>query len=89
MKIKVDEEFMLIVDKILSFDKGDNEWALVESDDIFQTKQYEGGYDGTERAFCFSYYGRPPEEYWFQLALDDIQKVKAGELKEIEVIKSH
>ena len=86
MKIKIDEEFVSLCKEILSYKKSANEWALIESDDMFKTEKYEGGYDATENEFCFSYYDENHQEYWFQLGMRDIEKISLGEKEEMEVL---
>jgi hypothetical protein len=85
MKVKIEEEFSFIAKEILSYKSNADEWARVESDDMFQTKRYVGGYDATEEAFCFSYYTDEGKEYWFQLTLDEMIKIGEGKVTEIEV----
>ena len=83
MNIKIDDNFLLIAKAILSFNKNNDEWSAIESDDMFQTERYEGGYDATEEAFCFSYYDTEGKEYWFQLSLDEIKQIE--EKKKLEI----
>lgn len=83
MNIKIDDNFLLIAKAILSFNKNNDEWSAIESDDMFQTERYEGGYDATEEAFCFSYYDIEGKEYWFQLSLDEIKQIE--EKKKLEI----
>ncbi|HRJ90468.1 MAG TPA: hypothetical protein PLN05_16810 [Pyrinomonadaceae bacterium] len=72
MNILVTKELESIFAMILLEDKSENEWAEIESDDMFQSKHFCGGFDATERAFCFSYYDDDGIEYWFQLSLSEI-----------------
>lgn len=74
MKIKMDEELRGIFQDILDQGKNHEDWALLESSDMFQTNHYCGGYDATEEAFCFSYYTEEGKEFWFQLSLEDMKK---------------
>ena len=85
MKIKLDQEFMEICSKIIKENKNDHQWALIESSDMFQTDHYCGGYDGTENAFCFSYYNLEGKELWFQLTLNQIKQIIDGKIFSIEV----
>ena len=82
MKIKLDQDFVDIAKDILSENKTLEEWAEIESDDVFQKGAFIGGFDATEEEFCFSY--EVEEEYWFQLPLEDIEKVVKREITEIE-----
>lgn len=45
---------------------------MIESSDMFQTKNFCGGFDAIENEFCFSYYN-DDKEFWFQLSLNDIK----------------
>jgi len=69
---------------IRSESKSDDEWSLIESDDMFQRDGIEGGYDADERAFCFSTW-IGGSEYWFQLTLADVEKILDYELDQIKV----
>ena len=66
MDINIGKNFVEICSQIIELNKSLEEWMRVESDDYFQTESYEGGFDATEKAFCFSYYTPSGEEYWFQ-----------------------
>lgn len=83
----VDDEFLKICKEILSQNKSEEKWAEIESDDMFQTENYEGGYDATEREFCFSYYDNIRNEFWFQLTLNEIQEVVVGQKREIDLAR--
>ena len=75
MQVQVTNELIGMLEDIVRENKSDDEWALVESDDMFQSPHYCGGYDAIERAFCFSYYPDEGSEYWFQLTLDELRKI--------------
>ena len=75
MKIDVDKEFYEVCRKIIDENKSIEEWRQIESSDMFQTKNYCGGYDATEDAFCFSYFDQNGVEFWFQLTLKDIEEI--------------
>ena len=75
MKIILDSELMNILLEIISEEKTEKEWALIESCDMFQTQHYNGGYDADEEAFCFSYYDDLGKEYWFQFSLSEIDLI--------------
>lgn len=78
-------EFSIIADIIIKDNKSLDEWAEIESDDMFQEDCYVGGFDRTEMEFCFSYYDETGDEYWFQISLDNIIKFSKKELFEIEL----
>lgn len=84
MVITVNKDFLSICKNILEQKLKEEEWAKLESDDMFQEGSFEGGYDADEIAFCFSYYDNNGEEYWFQLTLDEIEKVAYGEMIDFE-----
>src|SRR5687768_10531934 len=52
-------------------ERGWNEdvWSEHEACDEFQTEHLCGGFDATEREFCFSYFAPGGKEYWFQFPL--------------------
>jgi hypothetical protein len=54
MTHKINIHFLSICREILREDKAEKEWAEIESDDMFQEENYEGGFDATEMEFCFS-----------------------------------
>jgi hypothetical protein len=81
--LPVDDEFRAICREILAAGKAPAEWALIESDDMFQSERYEGGYDATEGECCFSRYDDAGGELWFQLSLDEVRQVVEGSLSEL------
>lgn len=64
--------------------KSENEWAMIESDDMFQSVHFTGGFDATEMAFCFEYRHENGERYWFQLTQDEIKSILDHGFHEIE-----
>jgi hypothetical protein len=80
IKIEVNKEFKQICEKIIRKNFNINQWSEIESPDEFQTEKYCGGFDATEMEFCFSYY-REKEEYWFQLSLTNIERIKNMEIE--------
>lgn len=85
MNIPVTDEFKGVCSEIVAQGKTDDEWAAVESDDMFQTQNYVGGFDATEMAFCFSYFDPQGTEYWFQLTRSEVSEVAAGRKSSIEL----
>lgn len=83
MWIKIDDDFRSIADEIIIANNTVDQWAQLESDDMFHAGLFEGGFDETERAFCFSY-ENDAGEFWFQLTLYEIERVSRGEITEIE-----
>ena len=84
MQIQIDHEFLTLCEEILKEGHSLEEWREIESDDMFQSPHYSGGFDATEDAFCFSYYDSDGGELWFQLTLSEMMEAVAGELKSIE-----
>lgn len=84
MNIPVTDEFRDICSEIVSQAKTDEEWAAIESDDMFQSQNYVGGFDATEMAFCFSHYDPEGMEYWFQLTSSEVSQVATGKKNSIE-----
>ncbi|MCG8333086.1 MAG: hypothetical protein MJE63_01110 [Proteobacteria bacterium] len=80
MDIKIDEEFFLICKEIIDENKSEDEWSEIESDDMFQSASYCGGYDADEESFCFSYYDSDKKEFWFQITLKEVKTVVEGKL---------
>jgi len=72
MTHKINNDFLIICKEILSENKTQTEWAEIESDDMFQRGDYEGGFDATGIEFCFSVYENG-QEYWFQSPLSDVE----------------
>ena len=88
MDFIIDKELLGICMQIVNAKKTKVEWASIESDDYFQNEPYEGGFDATEDAFCFSYYAPDDEEYWFQLTLEEIQDISSGNILIIKIRKA-
>ena len=86
MQVQVTNEFAEICRQILAENKSEEEWALIESDDMFQTKNYVGGFDATEMAFCFSYFDARREEFWFQCTLAQVGDIAGGRVSEFEAL---
>ena len=57
-----------------------DQWSEIESSDMYQTEYFSGGFDGTENAFCFSFYDKNHEEYRFQVTLGEIRKIIGGQI---------
>ena len=86
MKLPVSQEFLGICQQIADTAWTNAEWAEHEADDWFQTDHFDGGYDATERAFCFSCVRPDLSEYRFQLTLVQIDEVLAGRLEELNLM---
>lgn len=83
MEIQFSEEFTQICSEIIKEAKSQDEWAEIESDDMFQSQHYAGGYDADEMAFCFSFFNNTGDEFWFQLTLDEVEAVVKGSLNRV------
>jgi hypothetical protein len=78
IKLKIDSELFSVFQEIKSLNLDLKNWSLIESSDQFQTSNYCGGFDATENEFTFSYFDENKNEYWFQLTLNDIEKIVEG-----------
>ena len=84
MKHAIPEELTLICRDILKENKTEAEWGEVESDDMFQTKNFVGGFDADEGAFCFSYYEQG-KEHWFQVSLGQVRDIVDGAVTTVDM----
>lgn len=84
MIIKVEEDFKIICNNILSEKKSLEEWAKIESDDMFQEGRFCGGFDANEGEFCFSVCLNE-KEFWFQFSLNDAKKIILDEIQIIDI----
>lgn len=80
MNIPITSELAELFGRIVREHHSEDEWAAIESDDMFQTPHFTGGFDSTEREFCFSYYDQEGREFWFQISLKDVSAVLSGTL---------
>ncbi|WP_299214666.1 hypothetical protein [uncultured Aquimarina sp.] len=85
MKLKVDPEFKEVCKEIVNRELTIFQCELIESYDMFQTDNYNGGFDATESEFCFSYYDQNKREYWFQVSLSNIEKILTNDIEELEI----
>ena len=81
----IDKKLLAICQLIKSRGLSEKEWGEIESTDAFQENDYVGGFDDTEKAFCFSYYDLSGKEFWFQLTLNDVDEIVALNKKEIKM----
>lgn len=77
MIVPIDEDLRRIAQLIIQEKKSPDEWAEVESDDMFQEGSYSGGFDADEREFCFSYYA-PDGDVWFRMSLAGVEELASG-----------
>lgn len=84
MTHKIESDFYAICTQIISEGKTADEWAELESDDLFSEGNYEGGFDATEMEFCFRVYV-DEQEYWFQLPLNEVEQVCLNQKTEIDL----
>ena len=82
--VRADDNLITLCRQILSEGRAESEWVDHESDDSFQHGTYEGGFDATEMAFCFSLRAAG-EEFWFQITLSEVSQITAGEKVSISV----
>jgi len=88
MKFGVDEELKTLLSEIQKQRKSEIEWAEIESDDLYQSENYRGGFDATEQEFCFSVF-RDGKEYWFQFSLSDVDFLLGNPHGTIQVRLAH
>lgn len=74
-----DQELRELCARIVAERLTEGEWAARESDDMFQSEHYCGGYDSDESAFCFSKYHDDGSESWFQVTLAEVNAIAKGE----------
>ncbi|MCV6629882.1 MAG: hypothetical protein OIF50_08490 [Flavobacteriaceae bacterium] len=84
MKHKIKDSLKEICEEIIKENKTIEQWSEIESSDMFQNEDYNGGFDAIEEEFCFSLY-EANKEYWFQFSLEDATKIASGELALIMV----
>ena len=77
-ELEIDEEFRTICRQIVREGLSVEQWAARESDDMFQTRRYVGGYEAAEEAFTFSHYDADGVEHWFALTLEEVGQVASG-----------
>ena len=80
MDVTVDTELRALCQRILSLGHSLDEWRERESDDMFQTEHFCGGFDATEDAFCFSLYPVAGGELWFQITAAQLAGIASGHL---------
>ncbi|BDD05491.1 hypothetical protein [Aureibacter tunicatorum] len=85
MNLKIDSEFRNICSEILEHNLNLENWAEIESDDMFQTENYAGGFDGTELEFCFSYFNEKKDEFWFQFPLSEVSLIVKGQIETLNI----
>ena len=85
MEIAVPVEFQDICSSIVTQHRSLGEWRAIESDDMFQSEHFCGGFNATEDAFCFSHYSTDGSEFWFQLTLNDVAAVATGQLQNLTI----
>lgn len=79
MKLPSDQEFAAICREIRDENLTLEAWDEICSDDMFQSEHFCGGFENTEDQFTFSYYHADGQEYWFQITLEEAQRIAAGE----------
>lgn len=83
MRLALDSEFIEICEQIIEEALSAEQWAEIESDDMFRTGKYAGGFDATEMAFCFSA-NLSDSEIWFQLTLEEIDSALQGRITSVD-----
>ncbi|HZW09941.1 MAG TPA: hypothetical protein VFF69_08560 [Phycisphaerales bacterium] len=75
MKLRIDDEFREICHQIL---RGVAAGRIVDSDDIYQSPNFCGGWDENEGRFGFSFYAPDGGDYIFSFSLEDARSVAEG-----------
>ncbi len=78
MQIPSNNELRSICQSVVAEGRSLEEWSEVESDDMFQSESFCGGYDADEQAFLFSWYANDKDEYWFQLSIGEAAEIANG-----------
>lgn len=78
MQVPLNKELRSICQSIVAQGLSLIQWAEIESDDMFQTASFCGGFDADEQAFLFSWYADSKEEYWFQLSMEEAVEIANG-----------
>mgnify|MGYP006291209015 CR=1 FL=1 len=81
----IDAEFKELCKEIVEENNSLEEWAEIESDDMFQSKNYFGGFYADEMEFGFTYYDKDDNKYWFKVSLDIIEKILDGEITRVSI----
>lgn len=79
VNVPIEDSFLDICKEIMERKLSESEWAEIESDDMFQSGRYIGGYDADEGEFCFSYHTPQGDKYWFQISLNSVFEIANGE----------
>jgi hypothetical protein len=84
MKLKIDQELLSLIAKIQQANLNEDQWAEIESSDMFQSENYSGGYDADDNEFCFSHFSLNRNEYWFSFTIEDVEAIINNEKKFVE-----
>ena len=75
----------MLCKEIIAFEPTCSQWAAYESCDMFQQGDFVGGFDSIEEAFCFSYFDKCGNEFWFQLNISQVLSIAN---KNAQIIKA-
>ncbi|WP_444941995.1 hypothetical protein ACJJI3_07265 [Microbulbifer sp. ZKSA004] len=78
MEVPISQEFVKICKQIKAKPHSISRWSEIESDDMFHSDSFRGGFDADEQEFCFSFYDQAGDEYWFQVSLSSIIEIASG-----------
>ena len=84
MHHELDEDFVAVAAEILGRNLSPEDWAPLESCDMFQRGAYCGGFDADEMEFTFSHFQKDGKEVWFQLSLAQLNRVVERRLTTVE-----
>lgn len=74
-----DTQLSMLCRQIASLNQSSDGWSDAALNERVQTDQYVGWYESAAEEFCFSYFAPGGEEYWFELMLDEVSAIAAGE----------
>ena len=86
MELAIDQDLMAICQEIITDNHSEDEWAEMESGDMFQRGRYSGGFDSDDMFFAFSY-DEDGSEWCLSLTLQEVQQVVSGEKATVQVDK--
>ncbi len=83
----IDHDLMTICREIVTENLSEEQWAEIESCDMFQRGGYCGGFDADDVFFNFSYYDEHKIRWCFSLTLDEVNAIHGGTKNVIEIEK--
>ena len=78
MQIPTNEELRTICQTIIGENMSVEQWAEIESSDMFQSPSFCGGFDADEGVFLFSWYCNGKDEFWFPMSIELAGEIANG-----------